>query len=44
MNRVITEHRLRPVIDREFDVDKATDAYDYLRSGASFGKVVIAVG
>ncbi|MFF5037823.1 zinc-dependent alcohol dehydrogenase family protein [Nocardia salmonicida] len=44
MNRVITEHRLRPVIDREFDVDKAADAYDYLRSGASFGKVVIAVG
>lgn len=44
MNRVITEHRLRPVIDREFDVDKAADAYDYLRSGASFGKVVITVG
>ncbi|TCJ89461.1 zinc-dependent alcohol dehydrogenase family protein [Nocardia alba] len=44
MNRVIAEHRLRPVIDREFDADKAADAYDYLRSGASFGKVVIAVG
>ncbi|MEV4157908.1 NAD(P)-dependent alcohol dehydrogenase [Nocardia salmonicida] len=44
MNRAITEHRLRPVIDREFDFDDAVEAYDYLRSGAAFGKVVIAVG
>ncbi|MGW6700440.1 zinc-dependent alcohol dehydrogenase family protein [Nocardia sp. NPDC055049] len=44
MNRAITKHRLRPVIDREFDFDAAAEAYDYLRSGASFGKVVIAVG
>ncbi|WP_324197453.1 NAD(P)-dependent alcohol dehydrogenase [Nocardia cyriacigeorgica] len=42
MNRVITEHRLRPVIDREFGFDEAAAAYDYLRSGESFGKVVVA--
>ena len=44
MNRTITEHRLRPVIDREFGFDEAAAAYDHLRSGAAFGKVVVAVG
>ncbi len=44
MNRAITEHRLRPVIDREFGFDEAAAAYDYLRSGAAFGKVVVSVG
>lgn len=32
---------LHPIIDRVFDFDDATAAYDYLASGAHFGKVVI---
>ncbi|WP_040775143.1 zinc-dependent alcohol dehydrogenase family protein [Nocardia pneumoniae] len=41
MNRSITEHRMRPVIDRVFPFDDAAAAYRYLRTGDPFGKVVI---
>ncbi len=41
MNRAITLHHLRPVIDRVFPFDQAVDALKYLQSGAHFGKVVI---
>lgn len=42
MNRMISLHRLRPVIDRVFPFAEARDAYRHLESGAHFGKVVIA--
>jgi len=35
------KHPIHPVIDRVFDFEKAAAAYDYLDSGALFGKVVI---
>ena len=35
--------RIKPVIDRVFDFEKAQEAYAYLESGAHFGKVVIRV-
>ncbi|WP_067549098.1 zinc-dependent alcohol dehydrogenase family protein [Nocardia crassostreae] len=41
MNRAIAEHGLRPVIDREFTVDEAADAYRYFTESDPFGKVVI---
>ena len=34
---------LRPVIDRAFPFEEARQAYEYLQSGAHFGKVVIRV-
>lgn len=41
MNAFIAEHDIRPVIDRVFDFDDASAAYEHLRSGTHFGKVVI---
>lgn len=44
MNRAITLHKLRPVVDGVFPFDKARDAYAHLVSGGHFGKIVIRVG
>ncbi len=44
MNRAITAHQLRPVVDRVFDFDDAAKAFAYMASGQHFGKVVIRVG
>ncbi len=41
MNRAIAQAQLKPVIDRVFPFTEARAAYDYLQSGAHFGKVVI---
>ena len=41
MNRAISLHRLRPMVDRVFPLDKVAEAYEYMHSGAHFGKVVI---
>jgi NADPH:quinone reductase-like Zn-dependent oxidoreductase len=43
MNRAITLHQLRPVVDRVFDFDQAPAALAHLASGAHFGKVVIRI-
>ena len=43
MNRAISQHQLKPVIDRVFSFTEASAAYRYQESGAHFGKVVIAV-
>jgi NADPH:quinone reductase-like Zn-dependent oxidoreductase len=43
MNRAIERSRLSPVIDRVFPFADAPAAYEHLRSGAHFGKVVIRV-
>lgn len=43
MNRAISQHHLKPVIDRVFPFEEVPQAYRYLESGAHFGKVVIAV-
>ena len=39
-----SEHQIRPVIDRTFTLEEATEAYAHLESGAHFGKVVIEMG
>jgi NADPH:quinone reductase-like Zn-dependent oxidoreductase len=43
MNRAITQHQLKPVIDRTFPFEQAREALRYLQDGAHFGKVVIKV-
>lgn len=43
MNRAIAASRMRPVVDRIFDFAEARTAYEYLESGAHFGKVCIRV-
>lgn len=42
MNRAITEHGTRPVMDRIVDFADAVEAYRYFREDTPFGKVVIA--
>lgn len=42
MNRAITHHRMKPVIDRVFAFDEAIDAYRYFEGESHFGKIVIS--
>lgn len=44
MNRAITQHQLKPVIDRVFPFSEAPAAYRHQESGVHFGKIVITVG
>jgi NADPH:quinone reductase-like Zn-dependent oxidoreductase len=44
MNRAITMHRLRPVIDRTFSFAEAKAAYRHFEGRGHFGKVVITHG
>jgi NADPH:quinone reductase-like Zn-dependent oxidoreductase len=41
MNRVITQARIKPIIDRVFAFSDVHDAYRYLARATAFGKVVI---
>ena len=43
MNQFLTEHAIRPVIDRVFPFADAAAAFRHLESGSHFGKVVIAI-
>ncbi|MFY0575379.1 zinc-dependent alcohol dehydrogenase family protein [Cystobacter fuscus] len=43
LNRAFTLHGIRPVVDRVFPFAEARAAFEYLQSGAHFGKVVIRV-
>jgi len=43
MNRAITLHRMRAVVDRVFAFEEAAQALRYMESGAHFGKIVIRV-
>jgi NADPH:quinone reductase-like Zn-dependent oxidoreductase len=43
MNAAITANKLKPVVDRVFPFEKAKEAYEYLESGAHFGKIVIRI-
>jgi NADPH:quinone reductase-like Zn-dependent oxidoreductase len=39
----VARERLRPVVDRVFPFEEARAAYDHLRAGAHFGKVVVSI-
>ncbi len=41
MNRAITQHQLRPIVDRIFKMEEICAALRYLESGQHFGKIVI---
>jgi NADPH:quinone reductase-like Zn-dependent oxidoreductase len=41
MVRAIDLHQIRPVIDRVFAFEELKEAFDYLKSGAQFGKICI---
>ncbi len=41
MNRLIVGEGIRPVIDRVFPFNRASEAFRYLESGSHFGKVVV---
>jgi NADPH:quinone reductase-like Zn-dependent oxidoreductase len=43
MNRAITLHKLRPVVDRVFPFAEAREALHYMESAAHFGKICIRV-
>ncbi len=41
--RFLNVSKIKPIIDRAFDFSDAVLAYEYMESGAHFGKVVIAI-
>ncbi len=41
MNEFISEHQIRPVVDRVFSFEEAPAAYEYRASGRHFAKIVI---
>ena len=43
MNRAIAKHKLRPVIDSSFPLEKAAEAFRHLKSGRHFGKIVVTL-
>lgn len=43
MNRAIDANGIKPVIDRVFTFEEAQQAYQHLKSGSHFGKIVIRV-
>lgn len=43
LNRILTVHRIKPIVDRVFPFDDALAAYEHLASGQHFGKVVIKI-
>jgi NADPH:quinone reductase-like Zn-dependent oxidoreductase len=41
MNKAIALHQLKPVVDRVFSFEEASEALAYLESGKHFGKIVV---
>ncbi|SFC27732.1 NADPH:quinone reductase [Kushneria avicenniae] len=44
MNRAITQHQIRPIIDRTFAFEDTRAAFEHLESQQHLGKVVITIG
>jgi D-arabinose 1-dehydrogenase-like Zn-dependent alcohol dehydrogenase len=43
MNRAIVLHKLKPVIDSTFPLEKAADAFRHMEQGIHFGKIVVSI-
>jgi NADPH:quinone reductase-like Zn-dependent oxidoreductase len=43
MNALLTEHGLRPQVDRIFGFDESPAAFEYLAAQRHFGKVAIEI-
>ena len=41
--KAVAVNELKPVVDKTFDFDAAPDAYQYLKAGRHFGKIVIKI-
>ncbi len=41
MNAFISEHQIRPLIDRVFEFEQAAEAFEFMNSGNFMGKIVI---
>jgi NADPH:quinone reductase-like Zn-dependent oxidoreductase len=37
----LSEHAIHPIVDRIYGFEEVPEAYDHLRSGSHFGKVVV---
>ena len=44
LNRFLSEHKIKPVVDRVFTFEDAAAAYELMDNGSYFGKIVISVG
>lgn len=43
MNRLISQHHLKPIIDKTFEFGEVKDALKYMESGSHFGKIVVKI-
>jgi NADPH:quinone reductase-like Zn-dependent oxidoreductase len=43
MNRAIGQHKLKPVVDSTFPLEKSAEAFRHLEQGKHFGKIVIGL-
>jgi len=43
MNRAVSAHQMRPVIDRVFEFAETHDAFRYYLTGDAFGKVIVRI-
>jgi len=43
LNAFITTHQIKPIIDRSFSFEESRAAFEYMATGAHFGKVTIVV-
>ena len=43
MNRLISQHKMQPVIDRTFGFDEVKDALRHMEAGKHFGKIVVRI-
>ncbi len=41
MNAFIAKHKIKPVVDKVFELQDAPAAYDFMENGSFFGKIVI---
>jgi NADPH:quinone reductase-like Zn-dependent oxidoreductase len=44
LNRALAQHRLRPVVDRVFELSEARSAFERLASSDHFGKICLRIG
>jgi NADPH:quinone reductase-like Zn-dependent oxidoreductase len=44
LNRAVTQHRLRPVLDRSFPFGEARAAFEHMAGQGHFGKITIRMG
>jgi NADPH:quinone reductase-like Zn-dependent oxidoreductase len=43
MNRAIALHKLKPVVDSAYPLEKAADAFRHMERGQHFGKIVVTI-